>query len=221
MRVLSIDFDFFQDIPMDVISKYPDGIDLPQDISNLVWAARINNYSDSFQKVEFDEDNFFNLLSVLGKQKHDIPVCICNSHIMAYFFIHELIVKTLDTKINLTNIDLHHDMDNANEYLDCGNWIGFLLRETLVKAFRWVAKPLSQQMYELNDEEFHSFHGTLDFAEITKGYDAIFICRSDPWLLPRFDGYFDKLVSFCQSHFSNIKIQEVDKPRRLPKIKSR
>lgn len=39
-RVLSIDFDFFPKVNKTQLSEYPDGIDLPTELSEIVWSTR-------------------------------------------------------------------------------------------------------------------------------------------------------------------------------------
>ena len=220
MRVLSIDFDYFQDIPYDALSAFPDGIDLPLEISNLVWLARYKHYSEQFQKVRFDEENFSLLKNILIKQSSDIPVMIASSHKEAYRFIHYINRNRKGGRIALTNVDLHHDLDNENEVLDCGNWIRFLLKERLVSNFTWIAKPMSQQMYGLSDKEMRGFHAFLDLSVLqTVKFDAVFICKSNPWVLPDFDLYFAELVELNKNHFSEPDIlPEIEKIRVLPDI---
>lgn len=220
LNVLSIDFDFFQNIPYDTLSAFPDGIDLPLEISNLVWSARYMSYSKQFQSVQFDNENFSLLKNILIKQSASIPVMIASSHKEAYHFIHYINRNQKSGRITLTNIDLHHDLDNENKELDCGNWIRFLLKEHLINGFGWIAKPLSQQMYGLSDDDMRGFHALLDLSILqTAKFDAVFICKSNPWVLPDFDPYFAELVKLCKDHFSTLEIETVvEKIRVLPEI---
>lgn len=222
MNILSIDFDFFQNIPYDVLSKYPDGIDLPQEVSNLVWASRLCCYESDFRRVCFDNDNFKLLLTILQKQHSNIPVLITGSHLSAYYYICDLLCEHKCTKTDLTNIDLHHDIFNDNKIIDCGNWIGNLLKEKKIGEFEWIAKPLSQQMYGLSDDDMRGFHALLDLSILqTAKFDAVFICKSNPWVLPDFDPYFAELVKLCKDHFSTLEIETVvEKIRVLPEIQA-
>lgn len=44
LKVLSIDFDYFQNVNADTIrSCYPDGIDLPTELSTIVWSGYYAN----------------------------------------------------------------------------------------------------------------------------------------------------------------------------------
>lgn len=219
MKVLSVDFDYFQNIPYDVLPCYPDGVDLPQEVSNIVWESRCRCYEPEFRRVEFDMESFRSLMEILKKQVPSVPVMIASSHVSAYYFIKELLAQSGRKRVDLINIDLHHDILNGNKAVDCGNWIGKLLEEKKIGYFEWVAKPLSQQAYGLSDEEMKKFHAHFDLPKIlTMSFDAIFICRSDPWLLPSFDKYFDKMKDFCRSRFqsgNSVISCLVDNPRMV------
>lgn len=219
-NVLSIDFDYFQEIPRDTLPAFPDGIDLPLELSNLVWASRYMCYSEQFQKVQFDNENFSLLKNILEKQSPNIPVMVASSHKEAYHFIHYINRNRKNGRFTLTNVDLHHDLYNENKVLDCGNWIEFLLKERLVSDFTWIAKPLSQQVYGLSDDDMNGFHAHFDLSKLIEAkFDAVFICKSNPWVLPDFDPYFSELVELCKKHFQTPDIEsEIKKIRILPKI---
>ena len=219
-NVLSIDFDYFQEIPRDTLPAFPDGIDLPLELSNLVWASRYMCYSEQFQKVQFDNENFSLLKNILEKQSPNIPVMVASSHKEAYHFIHYINRNRKNGRFTLTNVDLHHDLYNENKVLDCGNWIEFLLKERLVSDFTWIAKPLSQQVYGLSDDDMNGFHAHFDLSKISDTkFDAVFICKSNPWVLPDFDPYFSELVELCKNHFQTPDIESrVEEIRVLPEI---
>lgn len=44
LKVLSVDFDYFQNVTVDTICNcYPDGIDLPTELSTIVWSGYYAN----------------------------------------------------------------------------------------------------------------------------------------------------------------------------------
>ena len=54
-RILSIDFDYFQDVSRDTLLEcYPDGYDLPTKQSILTWSGYYNNpkTAEKLKKVE-------------------------------------------------------------------------------------------------------------------------------------------------------------------------
>ena len=222
-NVLSIDFDYFQNIPYEVLPHYPDGIDLPLDISNIVWASKLAYCSQNFDNVKFDTDGFNAVIETIKAQRYNIPFCIASSHLSAYYYIKEIKQQIGDVKIQLTNVDLHHDILNNNDKVDCGNWIGNLINESAIQELKWIAKPLSQKVYNLNDVELYMMKGVLDIEQIkNESYDAVFICKSNQWVLPYFDSYFKELVGVCVSHIQpdNIRIETNVELLRTDNIRS-
>lgn len=218
MNILSIDFDFFQKIPKEALSAYPDGIDLPTDVSNIIWASHMQLDKERLDTVVFDTEKFEFIKQLLKKQKPNTEIMIASSHKTAYAFILETLYKTKNENTALTNIDLHHDLGNNNPNVDCGNWIKYLLKEGRIKGFQWILQPESQKVYDLSDDELKQMHATtnINIIEDTM-FDAIFICRSNPWLYPKFDTQFDELFRLCSQHFKAIIAEpDVRQPRQIP-----
>lgn len=222
MTILSIDFDFLQNIPYDVLKAYPDGIDLPIQLSNAVWAGRLATEKSRLDKVSFDDTNFEIIKKTIQNQNPHTPIYIASSHKEAYHFVNDMLLHFKQMKTNLINIDLHHDLINENEKVDCGNWIGHLLEEKKIKHFAWVAKKLSQKVYGLTDKEMEQMHGMFNIKTVlNQTFDAIFVCRSNPWLHPKFDAQFDELLTLCYDTFNgnNIVVEnEIKQPREIPEI---
>lgn len=218
MNILSIDFDFFQKIPKEALSAYPDGIDLPTDVSNIIWASHMTLDKKRLDTVVFDTEKFEFIKQLLKKQKPHTKIMIASSHKTAYAFILETLYKTKNENTALTNIDLHHDLGNNNPNVDCGNWIKHLLKEGRIKGFQWVLQPESQKVYDLSDDELKQMHATTNINIIKDTmFDAIFICRSNPWLHPKFDTQFDELFRLCSQHFKAIIAEpDVRQPRQIP-----
>ena len=84
------------------------------------------------------------------------------------------------------------------------------------------AKKLSQRVYGLSDEEMEQMHGVFNTKKIlNQTFDAIFVCRSNPWLHPKFDTKFDELLTLCYDTFNgnNIVVEnEIKQPREIPEI---
>ena len=220
MNILSIDFDFFQNIPYDVLKSYPDGIDLPIQLSNAVWARRLATEKSQLDKVSFDDTNFEIIKKTIRNQNPHTPIYIASSHKEAYPFVNDMLLHFRQMRTNLINIDLHHDLINENEKVDCGNWIGHLLEEKKIQHFAWIAKKLSQRVYGLSDKEMEQMHGVFNTKKIlNQTFDAIFVCRSNPWLHPKFDTKFDELLTLCYDTFNgnNIVVEnEIKQPREIP-----
>lgn len=162
-NILSIDFDFFQDVSKDTMSRYyPDGIDLGTEISKFVWAGYYANPNSSkhLEKVGILYKEYNTLKEILmNNTSKNIPILIANSHFNIYKFIHENCdkAKNKDKKINLINIDMHHDMFNNDKSVDCGNWLNYIIKDysenNLNKLnIQWIANPISYDCFNLNKE---------------------------------------------------------------------
>lgn len=216
MNILSIDFDFFQNTSEKALSQYPDGVDLPTPISCITWAGHYATHGEILKSVIIDEKHFSEIKNIIENQSVEIPVLITNSHKHAYNFI-----KDLTDDASLVNIDLHHDMVNGNPTVDCGNWIGHLIKEEIVdpENFTWITRELSTEIYDITDDTTLRKIIKYDFDDIrNKTFDAIFLCRSDTWLPPHLDPYFNELVELC-GKFYDVKIESnVRQPRKIEEI---
>lgn len=226
MKVLSIDWDYFQTASVRTMREcYPDGIDMPTAISEITWGSHYATDSERLGMVSVSVSEFEHLLSVLLRQDRNCPVMIANSHTYAYNFVKEHL--SFNDKVQLTNIDLHHDLINDNDEIDCGNWIGKLIEEGYVDKGRegltWIHNPVSFSMYEIDptdETEFGRLLSQLDGGDTIESigdekYDLIFLARSDTWSPPHLDSHFCLLADFVKKHFTDIKIEGgVDKPRK-------
>ena len=132
LRVLSIDFDYFQVVDKDTVqSCYPDGIDLDTNLSTVVWASHyaIPSQKEKLDKVFCNQEELRLIRHILNNNcKATAPVCIANSHVHIYDFIKKNMESFGATSVDVTNVDMHHDLFNDNPYLDCGNWLGLCLK---------------------------------------------------------------------------------------------
>lgn len=219
MRVLSIDFDYFPRPTRQALKYYPDGIDLPTGLSNIIWATKYQYYNNIIRSVNIDRTELNILRQLLSAQPVSAPVRIANSHIEIYDFIYK---HSVGSKVDLVNIDFHHDIFNNNKNLDCGNWIGHLEKENKLKTLSWVTTQTSLDAYGFTNDEIKTKHAKvyLSINEILNNkFDLIFLCRSDPWSPPHLDIYFDELKSFCQKRFKNIETETVvEHPREIEPI---
>ena len=115
-------------------------------------------------------------------------------------------------RCDITNIDMHHDMFNDNEELDCGNWVSHIKKTIPESNIKWIANPISLEAYGLDKLPIE-----YDFESIkNKKFDLIFICRSDIWSPPHLDKYFNMIVEQVRMHFDSMFTQEeVLEPRDI------
>lgn len=218
-KILSIDFDFFANVTQNELMCYPDGVDLPTEITELVWATHYATNGNILKNIDVDKDLYRELTYIINSQSINIPVLITNSHIHAFDFIEQ----HFDNKrIMLTNIDWHHDIINNNPEMDCGNWIKFLKEKYPDTILQWITRKASVDCYGITNEEIKKMFIEFDFNSIEHTqFDAIFLCRSDSWTPPHLDKYFDDLIKNCFSAFFDAKIEKcVMQPRDANKIKN-
>lgn len=228
MRVLSIDWDYFQKVTKETVQKcYPEGIDLPTNLSEIVWGSKYAMYARELAKVILLYHEYDSLLELLSKQNRNCPVMIANSHSHIYGFIQSYLRGTAQ----ITNIDMHHDIINDNAELDCGNWISKLIKDKVIaksspkeyNSIRWIANPISLDTYGLSEDLDPQMQKTLanlcqckSIADIIdEKFDIIYLARSDNWSPPHLDTYFCDLVKKIKERFFDIVVERgIDKPRR-------
>lgn len=225
LKVLSVDFDYFQKVTVDTIRNYyPDGIDLPTELSTIVWSGyyandRTRNKLSSVTILNDELNLLRKLLTSKDNFRVSTPVLIANSHACIYDFIHEYIDIYDATDVNIVNIDMHHDFFNNHETLDCGNWLSHIYNDYPNHCnISWIANPVSNLCYEfdqtLNSIVQNSIRSIQDFK-----FDILFLCRSDNWLAPHLDCHFDNLVKLISLRFPNVCIEKsVQTPRDIHSI---
>lgn len=226
MRLLSIDYDYFQKVSVDIVREYPLGYDTPTDISLYVWNEQYQDYPE-LSSVKVMRDELETAKQILTRQNPNVPVMIANSHKDVYDFIHSR-VKT-DSPLEIVNVDMHHDMFNDhdatsdNPILDCGNWISFLLEEYKCHAL-WLPNPISRKIYGIDKESLGET--ILDKLPVSlkelenEQFDLVFLCRSDIWTPPHLDDGFSELCKVIKIHFKEIQIEDgIENPREpdIPK----
>ena len=226
LNILSLDFDYFLKFENDdtsVLSEFPDGTEAFLQYNDIVWANRLatKEVEDKIKTVKCNEDEFAKVYVFLNDCKADIPVMIANSHVHIYDFILSHAKQGQDLRI--LNLDFHHDAYNTSQELNCGNWALKLKERTENPvSYQWVTSEngwsCSGGSIPRFVQEAYRFKTFKDYLYWNKEYkpDLIFLCRSDVWVPPHLDGYFDKLMRFAASHFDNvIGEQRITKPRDL------
>lgn len=197
MKVLSIDFDYFPIVNKDLLSKFPDGVDQPAEISQIIWASRYATYPE-LKEIEINKAELETLEKIISSQRRSTPCMIAQSHVHAYRFILDNLKD--EKKVELVNADFHHDITNSNKRLDCGNWIWHLtealIRDDVKMHLDWVVNP--ESLNAIDGEDFRPYvKNSLSEYEDT-AFDAIFLCRSDNWVPPHLDKYFTELSVCCK-----------------------
>ena len=226
LNILSLDFDYFLKFENDdtsVLSKFPDGTEAFLQFNDAVWATHLayKEVEDKIKTVKCNEYELAKVSVFLNACKADIPVMIANSHVNIYDFI--LSHAKTGQELRILNLDFHHDAYNTSQELNCGNWVLKLKERTANPVlYQWITSDngwkTSEGTIPRFVQEAYRFKSFVEYLSWNKDYkpDLIFLCRSDVWVPPHLDGYFDKLMRFAASHFDNvIGEQRITKPRDL------
>lgn len=203
ITILSIDFDFFQQVSIDTLRTcYPDGVDVPTMLSKITWAGHYNVVSEAEKliKVTTNRAQLDQMKSILSQCENCRNVMIANSHLRIYEFIHEIMEQRKSSYLDIINCDMHHDMVNDNIEVDCGNWLGRIAEEYDTRI-KWIANPISKKVFGIEDERFNAIETKLDIIN-PKAVDAVFLARSDNWTPPHLDKDFKELYDHIADTFS-------------------
>lgn len=229
LKVLSIDFDYFQETDAyTMVSNYPDGVDASTMLSSLIWTGHYvvkpEQKGNLLENVKINDHLYKEMVRILRNQKDSTtPVLVCNSHVHIYDeIVHRFPEHQQEGgELFIDHIDFHHDFDNGNKSVDCGNWVGKVLEKFPDAHIRWFARELGVDIFKIDSEKLKPFAFNLD-AILEEQYDFIFLCRSDNWLPPHLDMYFDDLLQeICNTFDENVSIEkQVCQPRDLANILS-
>lgn len=204
-KVLSIDWDYFQDVTKKQICNYPDGMETLGELNNLVWAVRYSDMYPDFNPydVKINDKLFDDMIAIIKNQKKGIPARIAESHMQCYHFVRYEFNP--GDPIELYNIDMHHDLFNDNKDLDCGNWILHLMKPYEV-YLSWFNRSVSLDAYKLPKKHKNIRMYTDSLDEIRNmQFDGIFLCKSGAWIPPHLDLSFitmaNAIADKCKTRF--------------------
>lgn len=213
LNVLSIDFDYFQNVDYDTLAYYPDGNDLGTEFSKYIWAIHYAHPTEGKEilKVEVDKEKLERIQRIISDSYSiDTKVMICNSHKHAYDFIKDIYAECDDYDgVAIYNVDMHHDLVNNNPKVDCGNWVSHILEDIPNSTITWIANPVSKEAYGMDESKFEMVSedlGDLEYIE----FNVIFLCRSDMWTPPHLDPYFKELAEYIinEEGFEKILLEK-------------
>lgn len=216
LHVLSIDFDVFPQVSFrTMIQCYPDGLDLPTELSECIWSYHYATPQGRklLEQIYIPSETIKQLLEYIKKNTaSDIPCLIAQSHKSIYPWI---LKQYHHESVSIYHLDTHEDRENQNKTLDCGNWLSFLERTIRNVSVTWIANPVTKDYYNIPDT--HPLPYTTDLRTLKdKPIDAIFLCRSDNWVPPHLDPIFDHLKTELSQQFPNTQIEScVNHPRTI------
>lgn len=215
-RVLSIDFDYFQKAKEHTLMNcYLEGIDLNTKVSEFVWSSLYAFHGEEIKKVTIHKKHLNEIKRIIRAQSPETTCIVAQSHEHIYDFLKEGYANSSYTSCHLYNVDMHHDLFNDNDEMDCGNWIGHL-KEEISCDVTWIANPVSKKVYEL--QNFDIIQEDLSVLK-DKQFDFVFLCRSDAWIPPHLDIYFDDLLELmCRTFNEVMGDPQIQDPRDIEDI---
>jgi len=207
LKVLSIDWDYFIKVSMDVrMNCFPDGGtgNINPNVQSIIWASLYKH--KELSKVKIDIAELINLKVLLNHSVdyYDTKVIVAESHEHIYKAVHRMIRN--NQSIELYNIDFHHDTYGTDGTdVDCGNWQRILIDEDISDSqYTWIKRPES-------DDTLY----TLDTCKITDinsdvPFDLVFLCRSNMWSPPHLDIPFIALTRYIRSLTSKGKLDIIE-----------
>lgn len=221
INVLSIDFDFFQLVDADTImSCYPDGLDLPTKLTEIVWAGRYSshgcNEKEKLLNVKVNEKLLDEVLEVvLNNTRYNTKFMVANSHKHIYQMMISEISHGLVDSMHIYNLDMHHDFVNSNSEIDCGNWLGYAVKNFDNCKATWIYNPVSPEMFDFSELKSLEKRKTLRCLK-NKEFDLVYLCRSDAWTPPHLDNYFTELVYNMAEKLTRNKVEQgILQPRNI------
>lgn len=201
VNVVTIDFDI---IMAPSIESYNHWIDENCFIDDIV------NDFPFFNDAMADLDIYTHLTKFILRACKIMPTE--NVH---FIFDHQRVldcVANIDDKINLINIDHHHDLgyavENWNlpvEGVGCGNWVKRMYEIKDINSYIWIRNTTSDSNYPPEDAERKFLTDTFfiqdwyeDLEKIAEVTDVLIICASFSWVPERYRGLFYNWKTMCE-----------------------
>lgn len=190
MKILSIDWDYFIDASLTQrMTMFPDGgtEHVPLFVQDIIWAT---HYKDGMEQIGIKEEEYRKIKELLSNSFESVMIADSHKH------IYDFIQQETFGKIEIVNVDFHHDLYGYRERhrteVDCGNWATKLLQDNDCK-YTWVKQSDSDDV--LHVDLLKSIE-VKDFDDILNDeYDLVYICRSGMWSPPHLDSFF---IELCQ-----------------------
>lgn len=197
-------------------------------LQKFVWASYYARTPKEYGNVNitYDKVAMAALRAFLTKRIDPVQtrLCIARSHIEAYEFFSSFTLpypedllpedaRTEKSQVRLWNVDDHSDVygtyGDSSEKLHCGNWLSKLMYELRpeqsynLKSY-WVCKDEEYESNLIAEEGYETKLIKMTMNEFLKlpkqeKFDAVFLCRSDPWSPPHLDTGYQVLAEYLKS----------------------
>ena len=217
-NILSIDLDYIMEPCIEDYEKlirrdtpkYISSIDGMESIfdRNHYFADQINKFAEaSLENVNEIVEIFVEAL--VTRHKKTI-VYFASNHDSILNPLQKILTKK--TKVNLLNIDHHHDIYysqdqkraiDAHDLVSPADWVWFLDKNNLINTYSWIGNKNSQvRMEKFKNLPFIKFTSLKEcrahFTTWPEHFDLIYVCCSPHWTPAKFLKYFDMLKTIAE-----------------------
>lgn len=225
MNVISIDLDYFVDVPDEVRrEKFPNAKDLSRDKAKELWEEAYEKYPELKEIKVKDTEFDYVLLQLRNVARQDRlftcrrgNFCRPGNHILYRDSHREIYDYILGNKrshdlVNLIHIDHHHDfyIAGGNE-VTCANWFFHLYNNYHTQKVMWVRNKDSEMKSLIGDFPLSSTTNIRNLKRLIEtvfdNKDIIypFICLSPEWVPYHLWSYFDNMVAVLSLDVEEIK----------------
>jgi len=196
-KILSIDWDFFLNCPIELRMKFEQETEDNELWGNIYKKFKCLKYNTNINELDYDF-----IIRFINKQNCS-DIYISNDHRIICDLIDEKFNNYLDDddeekniELNITNVDFHHDCYVSilgNTPLNCASWLSCLYEENNFNINSlWIAHDNS---YDFWDASYIDEYST-DIKDIENiSYDMIFICKSKEYMPPHLDLNFIQMIN--------------------------
>lgn len=197
MKVLSIDFDLI----MYPCIKLYNNLCRGNENATVLW-QEIENQLNVDKFLCYDANVLIKIAKIIKNNVlHGAKLIPIEEHQQIVAYLPET------EKIELLNIDFHHDIlynpDNLLEMADfgnynCGNWVGYLFMQDRLSKYSWLKAPQSS-LYNMEIKPFdHTILGLKDLDKVENNYDYVFFCFSPQWVPYKYRHLYDLILELVK-----------------------
>ncbi len=195
--LLSIDWDYFISTEnQEIISNLENERTIVDEWYKKYFQLKLQgkNIQNSF-RLSSEVDSFWDRIKQIFIFNKNTKVYVSDSHVLSY----DIAKKFQCTDIYL--FDAHSDLGYGGSLsldVNCANWLGFLLKEQVVKSANIIYSPFTKEkpeffkhynrVFDIKYLEIQDLHNKVNTA-------VIHICRSGAWTPPWYDQNFVKFLN--------------------------
>lgn len=201
MKVLSIDFDYIMSPCIKLYNSYCAG----NENATVSW-NRIENELGIEKFLCYDAESLKQIALLIQRN-------VQNGARLIPIEEHQEIIGKLSNlsdseKIDLVNVDFHHDiwynpdaLENIINFDDysCADWVGYLYFKNKLNSYRWVKAANSDMFNNSTGEEIPlEVLGKKDLPNIENDFDVIYFCFSPQWVPYKYRHLYELIIEMCK-----------------------